>query len=136
MNLIKRLTYGVGNLLKPTYNIREIIPGWDDEYPEPMFTDEWELSSEQDYFTSDIGEYKWSDFNSDDSIDVDQELYDRTDYDVDYLEQYSQDDRDFLKLIDGCPGCKYFCYDESFCDIICTVHPSGNMNCLEFEIKN
>lgn len=184
MNLINRLTHGISNLLKPTYNIREIIPGWNDDYPEPMFTDEWELSSELDLndnsiydgyfntnvmreyhrltnrdnqsiencFTSEIGEYNWSE----QTIDIDQELYDHTEYDIDYLASYSQDDENYLtridngtftgfnneenkylELVSGCYGCKYFHGQQhGGVDFICSIHPEGNKNCADFEAGN
>jgi hypothetical protein len=91
-----------------SHNIREVIPGWDDDYPDPYFNDEW-------------------------SIDVDNELYETEEIDINYLGSYSQDDQDFLSLIEGCTGCKYFCYNEA--DFICPIHPYGNRNCPDFESK-
>jgi hypothetical protein len=54
MDLIRRAINGITNLSKPTYNIREVIPGWDDDYPEPTFTDEWELTSDLDLDNDDM----------------------------------------------------------------------------------
>lgn len=64
MTLIKFATNGINSLLKPSHNIREIIPGWDDDYPDPIFTDDWGLTSELNLESEEdelIAQYDYSD---------------------------------------------------------------------------
>jgi hypothetical protein len=112
MNLIKLALDCINNLLKPSHNIREIIPGWDDDYPDPIFTDDWEL-------TSDI------DVNEDFEADTDLEF-----------SEFNEDETQYLELIDGCTSCKYFHgHQYNDIDLICAIHPYGNTNCSNFEPK-
>jgi hypothetical protein len=53
MDLIKFVADSFNDLIKPSHNIREVIPGWDDNYPDPVFTDDWELTSEIEVDASD-----------------------------------------------------------------------------------
>jgi hypothetical protein len=116
MKLIKQAVDNLRDLLFVSHNIQEIIPGWDDDYPEPMFTDDWRLTSEIDL-----------------SSDYDNEI------DTDYLFElvgFSDDEEQYLELTSGCNDCKYFHgvqYNDV--DFICGIHPFGNSNCSDFETK-
>ncbi|BDA76620.1 hypothetical protein CAL7716_107860 (plasmid) [Calothrix sp. PCC 7716] len=106
----------IRNLAKHTINIREIIPGWDDDYPEPMFTDNWELSSE-------IG------LNQDDDFEVDIEA------ESEFI-GFNEDETQYLNLVGDCFDCKYFHGTQyGDVDLICGIHPYGNTNCSDFEPK-
>ncbi len=116
MNLIKRAVNSLQKILTVSHNIREIIPGWDDEYPDPIFTDNWELTSEID-------------LNQDDDFEV--EIDNNFEF-----SGFTQDETQYLNLIDDCTSCKYFHGTQyNDIDLICSVHPYGNTNCSDFESK-
>lgn len=127
MNLIKSVVKGIGNLFKPTINIREVIPGWDDDYPSPIFTDDWELSS-----VHEVAPQEHIDLNQDDPSEFDIEAQSE-------FNGFTEDETQYLDLIDGCHDCKYFhgkCYGDNDIDLICSLHPYGNTNCSDFELKS
>jgi hypothetical protein len=141
MDLIKRATNGLNNLLKPTYNIREVIPGWDDDYPDSMFTDNWELTSELELDDDDdqiIPGWDWNRGESylDDNWNLQEprKLPEDSIFPAHFAEEshyWWQEEIDYLKKIDKCPRCKYWAHGEA--KFICAVHPYGNENCPDFE---
>ena len=119
MNLIKSVSNSINNLFKPTISVRLAIPGWDDDYPEPMFDDDWRLNSEID-------------LNESDDFEVDIEAQSE-------FIGFNDSETQYLNLIDGCHDCKYFhgkCYGDKDIDLICSLHPYGNTNCSDFESKS
>lgn len=144
----------IRNLNKPTINIREVIPGWDDDYPEPIFDDNWELSSEinQDtdtYFTTNFGSHpqelvdffertgahnyvlRVSDEDDEFDIEAQSDFTGFTDDETQYLNLSS------TMKIDGCTSCKYFHGTQyNDIDLVCGIHPYGNTNCPDFEDKH
>lgn len=129
MYLVKQIYKGVSNwlervnqeyewdkpirdLMAPTHNMKEVIPGWDDDYPDPTFTNDWRLTSEED------------------NLEVD------TDFDSTMNSGFNEDETQYLNLIDGCTSCKYFHGTQyNDVDLICGIHPFGNTNCSDFETK-
>lgn len=122
----------IRDLMKPTHNMREVIPGWDDDYPEPMFDDDWRPTSEV-YTNESV------DLFSDKALDALEEL-------VDYLQEpvndsyqftgFTEVEQSYLDLTEDCTSCKYFHgvqYNDV--DLICSIHPFGNINCADFESK-
>ena len=149
MKLIKRATDSVRNLFKPTINIREIIPGWDDDYPEPMFTDNWELSSEANtdtdiYFTTNLWAHPQElvDFfertGAHNFVQIEDE--DSDEFDIEAQSEFigfTDSETQYLNLVGGCFDCKYFHGTQyGDVDLICGIHPYGNTNCSDFEPKS
>ncbi|GJD19884.1 hypothetical protein RIVM261_048400 [Rivularia sp. IAM M-261] len=127
MNLIKQVYNAVSNwlnhnLMNPTHSIREIIPGWDDDYPDPIFTDEWQLTSEAD-LSSTI---------KNDNYDVEVETADNMD-----LNDFHKEKNQYQELTTSCNNCKYFHgqgYGDNDIAFICAVKPYGDTNCSDFEL--
>jgi hypothetical protein len=118
MNLIKQAISSFRDLLTPSHNIREVIPGWDDDYPDPTFTDNWEL-------TCDIDLNEDEDYCNEIDTDCDSEF-----------SGFNEDETQYLKLINGCTKCNYFHGTQyNDVDLICGIHPYGNANCPDFESK-
>lgn len=115
MNLIKQAIDSLKDLLTPSHNIREVIPGWDDNYPDPVFTDDWGLTCEIDFnetedYCNEVDDSEFSGFN--------------------------EDETQYLELIDGCTKCSFFHGTQyNDVDLICSLHPYGNTNCPDFESK-
>lgn len=138
MNLIKRAVDSVRNLLVPSINIREVIPGWDDDYPEPMFDDDWRLTSEID-LSDDCSNWSFEDWldnlRFNDVNNVFGEYFDTNNGSYDF-KGFTEDEQNYLNLIDDCTGCKYFHgHQYNGNDLICGIHPYGNTNCSDFESK-
>jgi hypothetical protein len=134
MNLIS----GIQNWLKPSHNIREVIPGWDDDYPDPMFCDDWSLTSEIDLSDDNcnwtlnewVDDLKTNDINGifDDYFESDNEEYN--------FKAFTDEQEKFIDLTRDCWDCKYY-HGVTYhgIDLICSLHPNGNKNCPDFESK-
>lgn len=138
MNLIKRAVDSVRSLLTPSINIREIIPGWDDDYPESMFDDDWRLTSEIDY-SEDCSNWSFEDWLDDLQVNDVNNVFDEY-FDTDngnyQFKGFTEDEQNYLDLIDGCTSCKHFHgHQYNGNDLICGMHPYGNINCSDFESK-